>query len=74
VEHRPAELDPEVSGIGGLKVGRFRQHPEGRFDPYGQRTANNLQNRQYQPQSSDWQAVVLLLTRQAFESLQPLHR
>jgi nitrite reductase/ring-hydroxylating ferredoxin subunit len=46
--------NPESSGIGGLKVGRFRQDPVGRFDPYGMRTVNQLQNRQYEPQSSDW--------------------
>jgi nitrite reductase/ring-hydroxylating ferredoxin subunit len=47
-------MDPEASGIGGLKVGRFRQDPQGRFDPYPQRTANNLGFRQFEPQSSDW--------------------
>jgi hypothetical protein len=46
--------DPNASGIGGLKVGSFRQDNIGRFDPYGVRTANQLQNRQFLPQSSDW--------------------
>jgi hypothetical protein len=47
-------LPAEASGIGGLKVGQFRADPLGRFDPYGMRTATNLQNRQYAQSGTGW--------------------
>jgi hypothetical protein len=46
-------LDPNLAGIGGLKVGSFRQDPQGRFDPYQQRQRGQPQ-RQFLPDTSDW--------------------
>jgi phthalate 4,5-dioxygenase oxygenase subunit len=51
---RLARLDQETKGIGGLKIGQFRADPVGRFDPYGQRTANNFQNRQFEHAGTGW--------------------
>jgi nitrite reductase/ring-hydroxylating ferredoxin subunit len=52
-----AGLDPESSGIGGLKVGvRQTSEPQGRYDPYPQRTAGmrGFQQRNFQEDSTDW--------------------
>jgi hypothetical protein len=52
-----AGLDPESSGIGGLKVGvRQTSEPQGRFDPYPQRTAGQrgFQWRSFQEDTTDW--------------------
>ncbi len=46
-------LDPNQAGIGGLKVGNFRQDPQGRFDPYQQRKRGRPQA-QFLPNTSDW--------------------
>jgi hypothetical protein len=35
-------------------VGQFRADPLGRFDPYGQRTANNFQNRMFTESGTGW--------------------
>jgi nitrite reductase/ring-hydroxylating ferredoxin subunit len=47
-------LDPELSGIGGLKVGWIRQDPQGRFDPYAPRQRGQPFVRQFEAQTSDW--------------------
>jgi hypothetical protein len=47
-------LDRNLSGIGGLKVGRIRQDPQGRFDPYQQRLQGQPLVRQFLPDTSDW--------------------
>jgi nitrite reductase/ring-hydroxylating ferredoxin subunit len=47
-------LDPNMSGIGGLKVGWIRQDPQGRYDPYAPRRRGQPFVRQFQPDSSDW--------------------
>ena len=52
-----AGLDPESSGIGGLKVGvRQTAEPQGRYDPYPQRVAGQrgFLQRNFQEDSSDW--------------------
>jgi nitrite reductase/ring-hydroxylating ferredoxin subunit len=54
---RISGLDPEASGIGGLKVGvRQSSEPQGRYDPYQQRQAGQrvLLQRFFAPDTTDW--------------------
>ena len=50
---RQVVLDPETTGIGGLKAGFNRQDPIGRFDPYGVRFRGTMQ-RKFQEPTTDW--------------------
>src|SRR5437016_6240628 len=50
-------MDPNLAGIGGLKIGvRVTADPQGKYDPYQRNLAGvrQVQQRMFEPEKSDW--------------------